>query len=346
MDNIMISRRSMVQGLAGVALPGALFAPQWAWGAEAKTLKISHQFPGGTIDKGDFRDRLARKFAQDVEKRTSGALKFEIYPGSSLMKTVAQFSAVRKGALDLTLYPLAYAGGEVQEVNIGLMPCMVTSYEQGFAWKKAEIGRELTKLLDAKGVKIVTWIWQAGGTVSRSTPVVNPDDVKGLKIRGGSREMDLMLKQAGGIISSVPSNEIYPAMQTGSLDAAITSSTSLISFRLEEISKALTTGRGKSFWYMFEPLLMSKAIFDALPADQQRAIEEVGLELEKFATAMAKADDEDVATVYRKANAKVVDMDDQTIAKWRRVAEESAWVDYAKRSAECERFLKLAKAVA
>jgi TRAP-type C4-dicarboxylate transport system substrate-binding protein len=223
---------------------------------------------------------------------------------------------------------------------------MVTSYEQGFAWKKAEIGRELTKLLDAKGVKIVTWIWQAGGTVSRSTPVVNPDDVKGLKIRGGSREMDLMLKQAGGIISSVPSNEIYPAMQTGSLDAAITSSTSLISFRLEEISKALTTGRGKSFWYMFEPLLMSKAIFDALPADQQRAIEEVGLELEKFATAMAKADDEDVATVYRKANAKVVDMDDQTIAKWRRVAEESAWVDYAKRSAECERFLKLAKAVA
>ena len=46
-----------------------------------------------------------------------------------------------------------------------------------------------------------------------------------------------MLKEAGGIISSVPSNEIYPAMQTGSLDAAVTSSTSLISFRLEEISK-------------------------------------------------------------------------------------------------------------
>lgn len=46
--------------------------------------------------------------------------------------------------------------------------------------------------------------------------------------------MGLMLKEAGGIISSVPSNEIYAAMQTGSLDAAVTSSTSLISFRLEE----------------------------------------------------------------------------------------------------------------
>ncbi len=342
----MISRRSIVQGLASATVPGLLSASSMAWGAESKILKISHQFPGGSMDKGDFRDRLARKFAQDVEKRTAGALKFEIYPGSSLMKTVAQFSAVRKGALDLTLYPLAYAGGEIQEVNIGLMPCMVTSYEQGFAWKKAEIGRELTKLLEAKGVKIVTWVWQAGGTVSRNVPVVNPDDVKGLKIRGGSREMDLMLKQAGGIISSVPSNEIYPAMQTGSLDAAITSSTSLISFRLEEISKALTTGRGKSFWYMFEPLLMSKAIFDALPADQQRAIEEVGLELEKFATTQAKIDDEDVASVYKKAGAKVFDMDEATISKWKKIAEESAWIDYAKRSSECERFLKLAKAVA
>ena len=29
----------------------------------ATTLKLSHQFPGGTIDEGDFRDRMCRKFA-------------------------------------------------------------------------------------------------------------------------------------------------------------------------------------------------------------------------------------------------------------------------------------------
>src|SRR5712671_1389058 len=269
-----VTRRTLLKNLA--AAPAALAVSRFAGAADAKVIKISHQFPGGSIDKGDFRDRLTRKFAVEVEKRTNGSLRFEIYPGSSLMKTVAQFSALRRGALDMSLYPLAYAGGEVQELNIGLMPCMVTSYEQGFAWKKADVGRELVKLLDAKGVKVVTWIWQAGGTASRAKPVVEPDDVKGLKIRGGSREMDLMLKAAGGIISSVPSNEIYPAMQTGSLDAAVTSSTSLISFRLEEISKNLTTGRGKSFWYMLEPLLISKSVFDALTPDQQKVMAEVG----------------------------------------------------------------------
>jgi len=339
-----VTRRTLLKNLA--AAPAALAVSRFAGAADAKVIKISHQFPGGSIDKGDFRDRLTRKFAVEVEKRSNGSLRFEIYPGSSLMKTVAQFSALRRGALDMSLYPLAYAGGEVQELNIGLMPCMVTSYEQGFAWKKADVGRELVKLLDAKGVKVVTWIWQAGGTASRAKPVVEPDDVKGLKIRGGSREMDLMLKAAGGIISSVPSNEIYPAMQTGSLDAAVTSSTSLISFRLEEISKALTSGRGKSFWYMFEPLLMSKAVFDSLTPAQQTAVADVGQELEAFATASAKEDDEAVAAVYRKVNAKVVDMDQKVVERWRKIAEDAAWTDFAKRSAECERFLKMAKAVA
>jgi len=339
-----VSRRSVLKSLA--AVPAAMVASRYAGAADARVIKISHQFPGGTIDSGDFRDRLTRKFAVEVEKRTNGSLKFEIYPGSSLMKTVAQFSALRKGALDMSLYPLAYAGGEVPELNIGLMPCMVTSYEQGFAWKKAQIGRELVKLLEAKGVKMVTWIWQAGGTASRAAPVVEPNDAKGLKIRGGSREMDLMLKEAGGIISSVPSNEIYPAMQTGSLDAAVTSSTSLISFRLEEISKALTSGRGKSFWYMLEPLIMSKDVYDSLNPAQQKAIADVGQELETFATSSARIDDEAVVAVYKKAGAKVADMDDATVNRWRKIAETAAWVDFTKRNAECDRFLKMAKAVA
>ena len=86
-----------------------------------KVIKISHQFPGGTIDEGDFRDRLTRKFAAEVEKRSNGALKVEVYPASSLVKTFAQFGALRKGALDMSVLPVAYGGGEVPEANLGLM---------------------------------------------------------------------------------------------------------------------------------------------------------------------------------------------------------------------------------
>src|SRR3982751_4655142 len=134
----------------------------------ATTLKISHQFPGGTIDKGDFRDRLTRLFAQEVMKRSKGDIVAEVYPGSSLMKTNAQFAAMRKGALDMSLYPLPYAGGEVQETNIGLMPGLVPSYEQAAQWKNAEVGKMLTKILEEKGIVMVSWVWQAGGVASRA----------------------------------------------------------------------------------------------------------------------------------------------------------------------------------
>ncbi|MDB5765455.1 MAG: transporter solute receptor, partial [Collimonas fungivorans] len=234
----LISRRTVLGALAST--PFWSMSSVWA---QSGALKISHQFPGGTISEGDFRDRLTRMFAAEVGKRTKGSLKFEIYPGSSLMKTNSQFSALRKGALDFSLVPLNYAGGEVPEVNIGLMPGLVTSYEQGAAWKNSEVGKELSRILLEKGVIIVSWIWQAGGVASRGKPIIDPSDAKGLKVRGGSREMDLILKEAGAAVVTLPSNEIYAAMQTGAMDAAMTSSTSLISFRLEEVSKSLTSGR-------------------------------------------------------------------------------------------------------
>ena len=45
-----------------------------------------------------------RKFAQEVEQRSNGELKFEIFPASSLVKTPAQFGALQKGSIDMTLY--------------------------------------------------------------------------------------------------------------------------------------------------------------------------------------------------------------------------------------------------
>ena len=210
---MFITRRSFITGvLAALALIMLTYDVN---AGPAQNLKISHQFPGGTITEGDFRDRLCRKFAEEIEKRTNGALKGTVYPGSSLMKTNAQFSAVRKGALDMSLLPLSYAGGEVPELNIGLMPGLVTSYEQGATWKNAEVGKLLSELLHEKGVVIVSWIWQAGGVASRTKAIVEPEDAKGLKVRGGSREMDMMLKAAGASVMSLPSNEIYPPCRPG-----------------------------------------------------------------------------------------------------------------------------------
>ena len=154
--------------------------------------------------------------------------------------------------------------------------------------------------------------------------------------------MDMMFKDAGASVLSLPSNEIYAAMQTGAMDAALTSSTSLISFRLEEVSKFLTSGRGKSYWFMFEPLMMSKEVFDKLPKASQDAIMSVGADLEKFAVDSAKADDIAVAEVYAKKGAKVSDLDDATLLKWQALAK-PVWKDYSDKNENCAKLLALAQ---
>ncbi len=340
---MIISRRNLLSG--ALAAPALIASARMGSLAAAQTLKISHQFPGGTIDEGDFRDRLCKKFAVELEKRTNGAVTAQVYPNSSLMKTVAQFAAVRKGALDLSLYPISYAGGEYAELNIGLMPGLVSTYAQGAAWKNSAVGQKFSAFLAEKGVVILSWIWQAGGVASHSTPIVNPQDAKGLKVRGGSREMDMVLQAAGATTLTTPSNELYAAMQTGACDAAITSSTSLISFRLEEVAKSLTTGRGKSYWFMLEPLIMSRQIFDAMPKAQRDTIMALGAELEQFGTKEAMADDQKVADVYAKKGAKVADLDEATVDKWRTIARATAWKDYAQKSALSAELLKLAEEV-
>ena len=329
--------------LALAAAPALSLFGRDAWAAEP--LKISHQFPGGTDTSGDFRDQLCRRFASEVEKKSAGAMKAQVYPGSSLMKVNSQFSSMRKGALDMSLVPISYSGGEVPEVNIGLMPALVPSYEVANAWKKAEVGKLFQQIVDDKGVVIVSWIWQAGGVASRSRALVAPEDAKGMKVRGGSREMDMVLKEAGASVISLPSNEIYAAMQTGAMEAAMTSSTSFISFKLEEVAKHLTTGRNKAYWFMLEPLMMSKEIFAKLPKNQQDIIMSTGAELEAFATQSAKNDDKTVAEVYAKAGAKIYDIDEPTVAKWQAIARATAWKDYADKNENCAKLMKAAQAL-
>ncbi len=338
--------RNPFRTLVSTVLCAAAFAvAPTASMAATTTLKLSHQFPASNGPDGDFRDQLARRFASEVEQKTGGSLKIEIYPGSSLMKTKSQFSALRKGTLDMSVLPLAYGGGEVPAVTLTLMPALVQSYEQGLRWKDAPVGKELSKILEAKGIKIITWVWQAGGIVSRGTPISKPADMKGLKVRGGARSMDLLINGAKGSATSLPSSEIYSAMSTGVLDAALTSSTSLISYRLNEVAKSVTTARGRTFWFMFEPLLISMETWNRLSPEQQKVVTEVGASLEPFAIEGAKRDDQRLAEVYSGSGNEVVDMDDAAFAEWVAIAKATAYKDFADKVKNGQALLDMAQSV-
>jgi TRAP-type transport system periplasmic protein len=57
------------------------------------------------------------------------------------------------------------------------------------------------------------------------------------------------------------------------------------------------------------------------------------------------ADDQKVADVYARKGAKVADLDEATVDKWRAIARDTAWKDYARKTALSAELLKLAEEV-
>jgi TRAP-type C4-dicarboxylate transport system substrate-binding protein len=313
--------------------------------AAVVTLKLSHQWPQATKDSGDFRGQLAVRFAEEVEMRTNGSVKVEIFPSSSLVKPKEQWDAIQEGAIDLAIYPLDYASGKVPQFDISMMPALVKNHAQAQAWKEAEIGKRLEQITDQKGVKILTWIWNAGGIGSKGKPIVSPRDVKqGMKMRAAGKRVEAMLQKAGAGITSMASSEIYSAFQTGVLDAAITSASSFGSYKLFEQVDAYVTPTKNTFWFMFEPLIIGKKSLEKLTPEQQAAVLEAGAALQTFAYEASQADDAEVAKMFTDAGVQVVEMDDASYQEWTKLAEE-VWNEFAAEVEGGKELIELAKQV-
>src|SRR4030042_1517160 len=230
-------------------------------GAEARELKISHQFT-----EADARNALAVEVGKRVEKQTKGELTFKVFPSSALFKAVAQYDAMAKGALDLSVFPLAYASGKIPELEITLMPFIIADVDEGMAWKNRAIGKRVAKICEDKGMKILTWLWYGGGIGSRGKMVVLPQDAKGLKFRAAGKFFEHLLNTQGGSITSMASSETYMALQTKVLDACMPSAESFVSYRLYEQLEFFNSPENVSVWYMGDSLVMSTTTWASLTA--------------------------------------------------------------------------------
>lgn len=331
-----VRRSTLAPAVAALALGIAALGA--APGLEARELRISHQF-----SEGDARHELAVEFAKAVEAKTNGELTFKIFPSSALFKAAAQYDAMAKGALDFSVFPLAYASGKVPELDITLMPCIIRSVEEGMAWRNKAIGKRVEEISEAKGMKILTWLWYAGGIGSRGKPVILPADVKGLKFRAAGKLFEHMLHQSGASITSMPSSEIYMALQTKVLDACLTSAESFASFRLYEQLEYLNAPEAYSIWYMAEPIVISTTTWKSLTPSQQKAVEEVGLALEKRATEIALAANVEVVKVFEEKGVKVHKMTKDEWEAWEKLAQETAWKQFAETVPGGKELLDLAK---
>ncbi|WP_046079453.1 TRAP transporter substrate-binding protein [Halomonas sp. HG01] len=315
-------KRSMLPIVAGTALAASLAGTA----ASADTvLRASHQFPGG---QGDVRDEMVQLMADKVAEANVG-LEIEVYPGQSLFKAREQWAALSRGRLDITALPLDYASGRHPEFSATLMPGVVRNHEHARRLNDSEFMGMIKDVIQEGGARVLADAWLAGGFASSQQCITSPDTVEGQTFRAAGPAFEQMLAGAGASISSMPSSEIYTALQTGVLDAANTSSMSFVSYRIYEQVSCMTAPGEHALWFMYEPILISERSWQGLSEEQQQALMAAGQAAEDFFAEEAAGLDQEMVDVYEENGVEVVTMSQEDYDAWLEIAKQTSYKNFA-----------------
>lgn len=289
------------------------------------TLKASHQFPGG---KGDVRDEMVQLIAREVAAAKVG-LEIKVYPGSSLVKAQEQWKAMLSGQIDMTSFPLDYASGFHPQFGATLMPGLVKSHAHAERINASPFMQDIRGVIEQGGVHVLADAWLAGAFGAKDKCIRKPEDAAGLKVRSAGSTFAQMWAGAGASIVSIPSSEVYNALQQGVAQATDTSTGSFVSFRLYEQLKCVTAPGDNGLWFMYEPVLISKKSWDKLDAAQKAALTAASKKAEAYFGRESKKLDDAMVETFKKNKVEVVTMTDAEADAWRAVAKTTSYKSFA-----------------
>lgn len=290
--------------------------------AQAKELRLSHQW-----STKDVRHQVAQIVADEVA--AAGVdLEVKIFPSKSLLKPREQYKPLSRGLLDMTVFPLSYAGGQRPAYNLTLMPGLVKNHDHAVRLSQSPFMEELQRQMAEDDVMVLVHGYLAGGFVGKDRCITKPEDVSDLQTRAAGKSFEQMLVGAGASIASMASSEIYSAMQTGILDAANTSSASFVSYRIFEQVKCYTPASDIALWFLYQPLLMNKSTFEGLNDAQQAALLDAAAKAESFYLEEAKKQDANSVEVFREAGVEIAEMTQEDFEAWRSLARETSYKQF------------------
>ncbi|MGX0875447.1 TRAP-type C4-dicarboxylate transport system substrate-binding protein [Roseovarius sp. MBR-154] len=307
--------------------------------ANAAELRLSHQW-----SNNDVRHKVAQIVADEVAAADVD-LEIKIFGSKSLFKPREQYTPLSRGQLDMTVLPLSYAGGQQPAYNLTLMPGLVKNHDHAARLSNSPFMEALEAKMAEDDVMVLVHGYLAGGFAGKEKCITKPEDIEGLQTRAAGKAFEQMLAGAGASIASMASSEIYNAMQTGVLDAANTSSSSFVSYRIYEQVSCYTPAGDVALWFMYQPLLMNKTTFEGLTEDQQAALLAGAEKAEAFYLEEAKKEDADSVEVFEKAGVEIAHMTQEEFEAWRAIAQETSYKAFVEQVPDGQELLDMALAV-
>lgn len=192
--------------------------------------------------------------------------------GSELGSLTAAVESMTQGTIDIVTTGTSYFSGYVPEVQVFELPYIFDSNEEARITLDSEPGDKIRELFTDKGIELLCY-WESGlRHVSNSRgPIVTPDDMKGLKIRTVvSASQQKTWESFGAIPMAIDMNEVFTALQQGTVDAQENTLAQIVSTKMYEVQKYLSL---TDHAYTPMPFGISKMTWDKLNDMQKEAVQ-------------------------------------------------------------------------
>ena len=249
----------------------ALFAAASAMAQQPIVLKLSHFLGPASFFQVDF----AQPWARELEARTNGRVKVELFDGSSPFGGVtAQASQVKAGTIDIALGLRGAEGDKFPRASIIELPFMVPDALRGSRalWAAFKSGTFEPEFQDYKVLAL--FVHNPGLIHTAAKPVRTAADLQGLRLRAPNQAAAATLASVGAAPVILQVNDVMDAVRAGRLDGIVTNwGNPLVGFN--DLMKHHTD---IAFYTSVFFVVMNKDRFASLPPDIQAAIEELSNE--------------------------------------------------------------------
>jgi TRAP-type C4-dicarboxylate transport system substrate-binding protein len=260
-------------------------------------------------------------WAQKVEKDSGGRIKVQLFPSMQLGgKPPELFDQARDGVVDVIWTVLGYTPGRFPKSEVFELPFLSGSAEVS---SRAFMEYVQKNAMDEfKDVKLIAVHTHGPGMFHSRDPITKLEDLKGMKVRGGSRVINIMLEQLGATPVGLPVPAVGEALSKGVISATTIPWEVVPALKVQQIVKNHTGFTGEQGLYTQTfAVAMNKAAYEKLPADLKKVIDaNSGLETAAaFGRAMDEGDKVGLA-LAQKAGNNVITLNAEETQRWRRAA--------------------------
>ena len=217
------------------------------------------------------------KFLTDsIEEYSNGRIVGELYPAGQLAEKQASLEGLQLGTIEITEVAATDLAQFDNLWDVLALPYLFETGDQAIqVIQDPRVSEIAEESLENMGFKLLHWRnYGERSVLNNKHAIVTPEDMNGIKIRVmQSPALVNAMEAMGASPITLAWTECYTGMQQGTIDAVENGVPVIVSNGFQDLGKYYSETK---HFIVPDPVMISKVVYDSLPADLQEAVLKAG----------------------------------------------------------------------